>query len=90
MAIGPELTCVDGTRESRVDIYGGLSHVCRLEEWAGGYDGFWDVNADSGHEPGVSAAIRQMLNAGNDSAPSQFRLQSSLRRMFSDILQLGA
>lgn len=39
----------------------------RIEEWAGGYDGFWDVNAASGHEPGISAAIRQMFNSGNES-----------------------
>lgn len=41
--------------------------VCRLEEWAGGYDGFWDVRADSGHEPGISEALRQMFKSGNDS-----------------------
>lgn len=45
-----------------------FSPICRLQEWAGGYDGYWDIDASSGHEPGVSEAIRQMLNSGNESA----------------------
>lgn len=45
---------------------------------AGGYDGFWDVRAWSGHEPGITEAIHQMLQSGQEGKSSPVPVPSAM------------
>eukprot|EP00892_Ulva_mutabilis_P005502 jgi/Ulvmu1/3323/UM155_0006.1 len=35
--------------------------TCTLSEWAGGFDGYWSVDAGDGHEDGLALAVKLML-----------------------------
>lgn len=35
--------------------------TCELAEYAGGFDGYWSVDAGDGHEDGFAAAVKGML-----------------------------
>lgn len=45
---------------------------CRIEEWAGGFDGFWHTKAaDTQHEPGIKEAVRQLLGVSYSTAGNE-------------------
>lgn len=51
-----------------------INGTCQLEEFCGGFDGYWSKNSTDEHEIGLANATRQMLGVdddieGNESAP---------------------
>lgn len=36
------------------------SGKCTFMEWAGGFDGFWSIDAGDGHEDGLALAVKQV------------------------------
>ena len=46
--------------------------LCRIEEYAGGFDGYWHTRAaDKKHEPGIKEAVRQLLGVSDSTAGNQ-------------------
>lgn len=52
-----------GRKPEGITVY--ANGRCKIEEYAGGFDGYWSVDAGDGHEDGFATAVKAMLRDGS-------------------------